>query len=504
MEISDKTVITINAKNTLFQTTFGTIKNNHVLVNMINPENHIIILDMDPKNVNIIINYLRGCINIDKLVKIYFDSKKLGIDIKLQNHVCINIGGKIFYVDKELILNRLDYFVLFFKYNKEYDLDYSSILIDRCYNLFEQIIRVLKNKLSIDNISDNLHQELEFYGYKTDPDIFFQSNKFGYCSINNIIYQGKNILPNIDHDSNLLNNFKNKYNIYYHNYESYKPEYIIIHLGSKIKKSELDNIKLYNNIDNIGSMYYVDENYNKIVYKYYVNEKFEKMYIVNHIELLYHNIEYNNYYDNDNQKYDITKYGRLFYNKMHNLIIINPVYTHESSNNNYEIFIPKTFNIANVTTLHHSGIGYGYNQMVKSFKNPEVKSSFYKKIKIPIENTNMVKFDLLDLTGRGSFSSSYGENITIINKLYFTLAKNNSQINYIEIVEKHSKNVICRSNVKYNIKKNSYTISGLKNPELNFVNLLTEILDCKIIIYFRKSIDNTLTIYYKTSNNWVN
>nr|WBF70367.1 hypothetical protein [Megavirus caiporensis] len=500
MEKSDRTVITINAKNTLFQTTFGTIKNNQVLINMINPENHTIILDMDPKNVNLILNYLRGCVNIDKLAKIYPDSKKLGIDIKLNNHVCINIGGKIFYVDRELILNRLDYFVLFFKYNKEHDADYSSILIDRCYNLFEQVIKVVKNKLSINNISDSLHQELEFYGYKADPVIFFQSNKFRYYSINNIIYQGRNILPNIDHDSNLLNDFKNKYDIYCHHYKNYKPEYIIINLGSKIKKSELDNIKLYNNIDNIGSRYYVDENYRKIEYKYYVDENFEKMYIINDIESLYHNIEYNDYYDNDNFDYDITKYGKLFYNKMHNLIIINPIYSHDSSNNNYEIFIPKTFNITNVITLHHSGVGYGFSQVVKSLKNPEIKSSFYKKIKIPIQNTHMAKFDLLNLTGKGSFSSSYGEYITIINKIYFTLSKNNVSINYIEIIDKYNKNIIHRSNAKYNIKKNSYTINGLKNPELNFINLLTEILDCEIIIYFRKPIHNTLIIYYKTSD----
>ncbi|AVG47740.1 putative BTB/POZ domain-containing protein [Megavirus chiliensis] len=394
MEKSDRIVITINANNTLFQTTLGTIKNNKVLVDMINMENHTINLNMDPKNVNIIINYLRGCINIDKLAKIYLDSKKLGIDIKLDNHVCINIGGKIFYVDKELISNRLDYFVLFFKYNKEHDPDYSTILIDRCYNLFEQIIRVLKNKLSINNIPENLSQELEFYGYETDPVVFFQSNKFGYYSINNIIYRGKNILPNTDHDSNLLNNFKNKYNIYYHNYENYKPEYIIIHLGSKIKKSELDNIKLYNNIDFLGSTYDVDENYKKIEYRYYVNEKFKKMYIVNYIELLYYNIEYNDYYSNDHQKYDITKYGRLFYNKMHNLIIINPVYTQDSSNKNYEIFIPKTFNITNVTTLHYSSVGYGYDKIVKHLKNPEIKSHFYKKKKIPIKNTHNFIFVL--------------------------------------------------------------------------------------------------------------
>ncbi|AVG46629.1 BTB POZ domain-containing [Acanthamoeba polyphaga mimivirus] len=504
MEKSDRIVITINANNTLFQTTLGTIKNNKVLVDMINTENHTINLNMDPKNVNTIINYLRGCINIDKLAKIYLDSKKLGIDIKLQNYVCINIGGKIFYVDKELISNRLDYFVLFFKYNKEHDPDYSTILIDRCYNLFEQIIRVLKNKLSIDNIPENLSQELEFYGYKTDPVIFFQSNKFGYYSINNIIYQGKNVSPNIDHHSNLLNNFKNKYNIYCHNYESYKPEYIIIHLGSKIKKSELDNIKLYNNIDNIGSRYYVDENYKKIEYRYYIDESFEKIYIINHIELLYHNIEYNDYYDNDYQKYDITKYGRLFYNKMHNLIIINPIYSHDSSNNNYEIFIPKNFNVINVNTLHYSSIGYGYGQVIKHLKNPEIKSHFYKKLKIPIENTHIVKFDLLDLTGRGSFSSSYGENITIINKLYFTFAKNSESINYIEIIDKYDKNIICRSNAKYNIKKNNYTISELKNSDFNFINLLTETLGCEIIIYFRKPIRDTLSIYYKTSDIWFN
>ncbi|AFX93017.1 putative BTB/POZ domain-containing protein [Megavirus courdo11] len=408
MEKSDRTVITININNTLFQTTLGTIKNNKVLVDMINMENHTINLNMDPKNVNTIINYLRGCVNIDKLAKIYLDSKKLGIDIKLQNHVCINIGGKIFYVDKELISNRLDYFVLFFKYNKEHDPDYSSILIDRCYNLFEQIIRVLKNKLSINNIPENLSQELEFYGYKTDPVIFFQSNKFGYYSINNI----------------------------------------------------------------------------------------------NDIQSLFHNTSENNYYDNDYQKYDITKYGKLFYNKMHNLIIVSAIHSNNSSNEIYEIFIPKNINVVKVTVLRCSHVEYGFG-VIKYLKNPVIKSSFYKKLKIPIENTHTVKFDLLNLTGRGSMSSSYGTMITVINKLFFTFTKN-VHINYIEIVDKYKKNIICRSNAKYNIKKNNYTISELKNPELNFVNLLTETLGCEIIIYFRKPIRDTLSIYYKTSDIWFN
>ncbi|AUV58842.1 BTB POZ domain-containing protein [Bandra megavirus] len=488
MEKSDRTVITINANNTLFQTTLSTIKNNKVLVDMINMENHTINLNMDPKNVNIIINYLRGCINIDKLAKIYLDSKKLGIDIKLDNHVCINIGGKIFYVDKELISNRLDYFVLFFKYNKEHDPDYSSILIDRCYNLFEQIIRVLKNKLSTYNIPDNLHQELEFYGYKTDPVIFFQSNKFGYYSINNIIYQGINASPNIDHDSNLLNDLKTKYNTYGYHYENNKSKYIIIHLGSKIKKSELDSIKLYNNDDK--------------EYRYYIDENFEKMYIINDIQSLFHNTSENNYYDNDYQKYDITKYGKLFYNKMHNLIIVSAIHSNNSSNEIYEIFIPKNINVVKVTVLRCSHVEYGFG-VIKYLKNPVIKSSFYKKLKIPIENTHTVKFDLLDLTGIGSMSSSYGTMITVINKLFFTFTKN-VHINYIEIVDKYNKNIICRSGAKYNTKKNNYTISELKNPELNFVNLLTETLNCEIIIYIRKPIRDTLSIYYKTSDIWFN
>ncbi|AZL89573.1 BTB/POZ domain-containing protein [Megavirus baoshan] len=504
MEISDRTIITINANNTLFQTTLGTIKNIKILTDMISPENHTINLNMDPKNVNTIINYLRGCVNINKLAKIYPDSKKLGIDIELDNHICINIGGRIFYVDKELISDRLDYFVSFFKYNKEHDPDYSNILIDRCYNLFEQVIRVLKGKISINIISDNLSQELEFYGYKIDPIIFFQSDKFGYYSINNIIYQGKNVPLNIDHDSNLLNNFKNEYNIYCHNYKSYKPEYIIIHLGSKIKKSELDNIKLYNNIDNLGYTYDIDENYKKIEYKYYADENFEKMYFVNYIELLYHNMEYNDYYDNRYVKYNIKKYGKLFYNKMHNLIIINPIYSEDSSNKNYEIFIPKNFNVINVNTLHYSSIGYGYDQVIKHLKNPEVKSCFYKKIKILVDNSRSVKFDLLDLTGKGSISSNHGTNITIVNKLFFNFTKNNSHINYIEIVDKYSKNIICRSDVKYDIKKNSYTICGLKNYDFNFIILLTQTLDCEIIIYLKKSICDTLFIYYKTCNIWFN
>ncbi|AEQ32857.1 BTB-POZ domain-containing protein [Megavirus chiliensis] len=179
--LSDNTTITIYARDYPIQTSYSTIKNNVKLVELI--KDRTIKTHIKPDKIRSIINYLRGY-NVN-LLDLAVDAKYLGIDcINKIGYVYINIGGKFFWLSKQNLIDRFQYFESFFRYNNRESDDYLDILIDRCPKLFKQLWYSIENgTLETD---DNIKSELEYYMYIPNNSKFFNN----YCLLNYFTYNG--------------------------------------------------------------------------------------------------------------------------------------------------------------------------------------------------------------------------------------------------------------------------------------------------------------------------
>lgn len=151
-------VINIYCADKFFQTTYSTIKNCNFLTNkLIDNE---IKLDVDPNHIEYLLNFLRGYLLDESCME------EIGymIDI-LPNHITINIGGKYYYLDGDFLCEYLEYFKVFTEYNKHLDPDYSSVLIDRSYLMFDKILEYIQKPTNTE-LYDVIKQELEYYLFK--------------------------------------------------------------------------------------------------------------------------------------------------------------------------------------------------------------------------------------------------------------------------------------------------------------------------------------------------
>ncbi|AQN68710.1 hypothetical protein [Saudi moumouvirus] len=187
-------IITIITNDQTYQTTFKTLQKSNYLVNKICDST--IKLNMSSKNFNIVLDYLRDNVLPDDISDVENDLKVCGIIydeyIDPKNIVNINVGGKIFNVDKEFLKSKLEYFVKFFYYNEKHDPDYTGILIDRCFCKFQQMINHLENPWKY-SLTDEIKNELSYYmsNINTEIEEFINIDKFSFFQLGCHKYNNK-------------------------------------------------------------------------------------------------------------------------------------------------------------------------------------------------------------------------------------------------------------------------------------------------------------------------
>ncbi|AZL89636.1 BTB/POZ domain-containing protein [Megavirus baoshan] len=187
-------IITIISNDQIYQTTRGTISKNKYLKEKINDSK--IQLNMSSKSVNIILNYLRDGALPNDIVDVENDLKVCGIvydtNVNSIDMVSINIGGKLFSVDKLMLQKKLEYFNKFFQYNAKHYPDYSSVLIDRCFYKFEKILDHFKNPW-VHTLDDEIKLELDYYISNVNfvVDEFIDINYFSHFQLGCHKYNNK-------------------------------------------------------------------------------------------------------------------------------------------------------------------------------------------------------------------------------------------------------------------------------------------------------------------------
>ena len=174
--LSSNTIITIHTSGDILQTTFDTIKQNDKLMELLDQSKKTINVDIDHQSMVSVLNYLRGY-KIDLIKEAPEAARKLDMIQDGSNEIRINIGGKIKFLSKEYLCSKFEYFELLFKYNSQLDPDYSNILIDRCYIMFDKMMTSIeKNR----RVSDDIYDEFLFYGYrdKIHKGIIFEVSAF--------------------------------------------------------------------------------------------------------------------------------------------------------------------------------------------------------------------------------------------------------------------------------------------------------------------------------------
>nr|AEX63141.1 putative BTB_POZ domain-containing protein [Moumouvirus Monve] len=267
--------VTIITGNEFFQTKYDTIKDVPGFINNLNSNNNIIISIPD-KYVKLILNYLRGY-EIDESGDVYHYMHLLEIDIQKENHVKINIGGKIFYLDKNFLMSKFEYFERFFKYHNILDPDYSSIVIDRCYDLFKKVINHTQNENEIylenePEININLQNEFNFYGKKPakvikkliyyDRVCIIKNPHDNFYYVNNPIDISQYSLNTDEYNVYDVSTIHYNYNDYHNNPWDTKYKYFkfLFKLNNRIKKSEIFNyVKLFKNNHEISYCYKYDK-----------------------------------------------------------------------------------------------------------------------------------------------------------------------------------------------------------------------------------------------------
>lgn len=160
-------IITINANGIFCQTTLCTIQKCTKLVELLNSETNIINVDMSMDCFKIILNFLRGYHDQTFLRKIPAEAKKLGLLLEDNEHVFINVGGRIFYPNKNKLESNFKFFKEMFEKHTESDLSY--ILIDRSPDIFKLLLEYidswLRRQKILTRIEPMLLKDLQYYGY---------------------------------------------------------------------------------------------------------------------------------------------------------------------------------------------------------------------------------------------------------------------------------------------------------------------------------------------------
>ncbi|AGF85602.1 hypothetical protein QJ854_gp180 [Moumouvirus goulette] len=444
--------VTIITGNKSFQTKYETIKNVPGFVNNLD-SNNTIITQIPKKYVKIILNYLRGY-EVTETCDIYHYMYLLNMDIQKENYVKINIGGKIFYLDKNFLISKLEYFEKLFLFHNSLDPDYSSIVIDRCYELFEQVIKYIEKEKQIyfevePKINTNLQNELNFYGEKLPKIVkkFINFDHFNFIKNpgDNFYYIKYPITTykylSSTNDYNMYSISSVYYNTYNLSISGHKYIKILLELDNKIKKSEVVNyIKIL-------------ENYNEVTYYY----KYDK---INNLLLIC--LEFNNNPD------------PIFHIQINKIIIIKKFYYLVKYFINDKVTIKNTF--------------YG-----------TIKPAYFKypiKFGSVTEPINILEINMTDLLvpkffnpKKSNYSLKYLLDICKTGKDFifsFDIKCKNIKIYFVEIY--NSEEIILRTSVSKIItgSKIKYIVNDFYNKKL------------KLNLHFdSSSINNSIKIYFK-------
>nr|WBF71050.1 putative BTB/POZ domain-containing protein [Megavirus caiporensis] len=436
------TIITYNGRT---QTNLDTIKKCDKLVSMIN--NNTIYLDIDINNMKKILNYLRGYDINCSIKHIAYDSKCLGINLELPNHVYVNISGEIYYLEKNLLVAKLEYFEKFFEYNHSLEPDYSSIVIDRCPDIFDDVLQYIQQEKPLylkvkPKINSSLSNELDFYMKKPVQilPVIFNLSGFYYYENNFISYLCEKILLSDANDNNLFFNISPK---------KFYPK-IIFELDT------LDNINENDLYSKISAKHAYSLSYDKIhklVYIYLIIGGFTRGEIQINIDKsirIKNNCLYG-YYDltklePSNMVSDDYFYKELYFKKQ---LSVNCL---DNPTNMFEINFNNIFRCENIRK----------NLMLGTEDLDRLLSNY------------AYKFDIKIIT------------------------KKNIKINFVEI--KHDNKIIYRSNVTtYWVDDlNHSTIKYVENKKLDLKFFLSQKnRNDNMIIYFNDAINDNIKIYIK-------
>lgn len=424
--------ITIKGINGCFQTTFGTIKQFNKMVELIDT-NDTINLDMDSDRIEKILNYLRGYNCSLKLIA--HDANKLGLDIIYDGYVYINIGGRVYYVDKDFIESKLDFFKIFFKYNDNHHPDYSGIVIDRDYRVFEKVLRYIKGK-QYDN-HNLLSTELDYYGLNK-PTYIIKPSYFSYFSIKKNVYVK---IPSTIHDKNFYCNDDTETTIYL----SYKYISLVVIFFEKEIPEDISGLQLYR----------------------FINHSFGD--------------------------YDKKSCGLKSIDKSRNMVLIHSIpysIEHMKNNNNtresyyhrpLELYVNKNLNIREVVFLEKMSINKQPDNVtcIKDYFN--LKKNF-GSINNPINfvNFNLSEFLFVDHPR------------CTIKKMYL---KSDSKISHVEI--KCNDNLVLNSPVNYINTKDIYRITFLTVHKSGLNLLIDNWTDLNFTVYFHRKCVDKLILGYK-------
>ncbi|AAV50547.1 putative BTB/POZ domain-containing protein [Acanthamoeba castellanii mimivirus] len=431
MSKSSTCPITIKSINGRFQTTFGTIKQFNKMVELIDT-NNTINLDMDSDRIEKILNYLRGYNCSLKLIA--YDANKLGLDISYDGYVYINVGGRVYYVDKDFIKSKLEFFKIFFKYNNHCHPDYSGIVIDRDYRVFEKVLRHIKGK---QNDNHNLSTELDYYGLNKPIHIIEPS--------------------------------------YFNHYSMKKNMYVKI-------PSTIDDKNFYCK-DDIETMIYLSYKYISLIVIFFEKEIPEDI----------SGLQFYRFVGHGFGEYDKKSCGLKSISKSQNMILIHSIpYSTEHIKNNkntkesyyhrpLELHVNKNLNIREVVFLEKMSID----------KQPDnvtcIKDYFLFKKNFGSEGglTDFVSFNLSEF-----LFVDYPQ--CAIKKMYL---KSNSKISHVEI--KCNNNLVLNSPVNYIGTKDIYRITFLTVSKSRLNLLIDNRTDLNFTVYFHRKCVDQLIFGYK-------
>ena len=177
----DSKICTVYTTDGHFQMTYQTIKENDFFKNIFEIVDSICVR-MNSVEFEYVAQYLRKEIPKDILINFAYVVKNFGIDF--ENIVYFNIGGKIFSFEKDFVTKKFKYFERFIVNYPGLGPDYTSILIDKSYNKFQQVLDFVKNQKC--PINNDLEIELEYYGWIPNKNI----KEFIDVSHFNFIHEG--------------------------------------------------------------------------------------------------------------------------------------------------------------------------------------------------------------------------------------------------------------------------------------------------------------------------
>ncbi len=451
--MENTTVINIYCADKFFQTTYSTIKKcNFLTSKLIDNE---IRLNIDPIHIEYLLNYLRGYL-LDELCM-----EKIGymIDV-LPNHITINVGGKYYYLDRDFLCEYLEYFKVFTEYNKHLDPDYSSVLIDRSYVMFDKILEYNQKSTNIE-LYNFIKQELEFYLFKKE-----------HLTNNQISSETKR--QSIELSELPISKITN--------YEFIK--YIT-------KKTKTGNI-VYKSIH---------ENH----YYHYCNSKIlthENTIILiklngSNIEQLLHNIvSFKRDYCDHTKQEDIT-ISKLFQKK---------IAVHDKSNN--LIIMDIELNDKDITidfNYFNDGSVYIFHPI--NLINSE--KTFFKKICKRVcqtitcrHNINMVKINITDFIEK--ITCNREKCVYIFDKIYFVIPDHNVSINYVELISSDFGNLTTSELLPSKTNPIKFMIKTLQTANKNIrfnicVDLIHRYSGNYLEIYYdlKQPVNTDINIMYK-------